>query len=184
MTIWNGEPYPGFFNDNVGSGFFLTQLNEAFMPDTKWILNREDEGDNNPPISEFAEFNAAVLGIIHNEKRFPTKDELAELSFMMNPLRQGLSNLLGTLDWADSYQTIWADTKPIFTPFINDKDTGISSSSCDTINFVIGGTTDFTVNGLSDVDLKPLPESALLSTKGCNKYNTGKKFLNEIKNYE
>ncbi len=191
MAIWN-EPYPGFFNDNIGSSF-LTQLNEAFMPDSKWIVNREeqDSSDNNP-MSEFAEFNAAVLGIIHYEKRFPTKNELATIK--CNQRENALvSKLAEEISWEIDKEII----NGLTGTFTDDKDTGISASSCDTITIIAGGAasddftvnhdgTDFTVhlNGLSDVDIQPLPQSALLSTKGCNNYNTSKKFLSEIKNYE
>ena len=160
MAIWNGEPHPGFFDDLCGGGF-LTRKNEAFIPDSKWVLNRKEE--DNSPMSAFAEFNAAVLGIIHTEKRFPTKDELEQI----NPdgFKSTVENLWGDL-------TTWD-----------------GASSCDTINIVAEGTTtcNFTVhlNGVTTADFKePLPQSALLSTKGCNKYNTSEKFLNEIKNYE
>ena len=64
MATWHIEPY---------------QLNEPFIPDNKWILNRKDEEGDNSPMSEFAELNVAVLEIIHNEKRFPTKNEMLKI---------------------------------------------------------------------------------------------------------
>ena len=69
--------------------------------------------------------------------------------------------------------------------FTDDPDTGMFTSSDSTISFVNDGE-DFKVhlNGLTAVDFEPLPPSALLSTKGCNKHNTSEKFLNEIQNYE
>jgi len=183
MATWHGEPYPGYFNDAIRSNAFLTQLNECFMPDNKWILNKK-EGDNSP-MSEFAELNAAVLEIIHNEKRFPTKEEMAELKFVSEPLIENL--------WSDfkfdlsRMNTTFTDASPTFT-FTNDSDTGIYSSSTDTVTVSTGATSsDFVVhfNGTTAVDFaEPLPKSALLSTKGCNNYNTSEKFLNEIKNYE
>ncbi len=164
--------------------------NETFMPDNKWVLNKE-EGDNSP-MSEFAELNAAVLEIIHNEKRFPSKGEMLRIkcdqqeSTLVRKLageicweidNEIIKDLGGTSDWSAS---------PVFT-FSDDSDTGMFTSSDDTISIVNGGASnDFKVhlNGLTAVDFEPLPPSALLSTKGCNKHNTSEKFLNEIQNYE
>lgn len=167
--------------------------NETFMPDNKWILNKKEEEGDNSPVSQFAELNAAVLEIIHNEKRFPTKEEISQLKFVLEPLIENLwgdldIKLSGTSDWNDEYVTTWdgaSGASPAVT-FTDDPDIGIFSSSCDTVTFVSGGATTgiFHLNGLSAVDFDPLPPSALLSTKGCNKYNTTEKFLNEIKNYE
>ncbi len=163
--------------------------NETFMPDNKWVLNREE--GNNGPMSEFAELNAAVLEIIHNEKRFPSKGEMLKIKHDQreNAL---VSKLAGEICWEIDNEIIkdlggtsdWS-ASPVFT-FVDDPDTGMYSSSCDTVSIISGGTDDFKVhlNGISALDFEPLPPSALVSTKGCNKHNTSEKFLNEIKNYE
>jgi len=165
-----------------------TWSDETFVLDDKWILNREEEGDNSP-MSQFAELNAAVLGIIHNEKRFPTKEEIAQLKFVLEPLIEDLLDIkLSETDWNDQYMTTWEGISPTFT-FTDDSDVGMFSSSTDTVFVVNGETTSSDnvkvhLNGLSAVDFESLPPSALISTKGCNKHNTSEKFLNEIKNYE
>lgn len=49
------------------------QFDEPVTIDSKWLPGHEDE-------SIFAKFNSEVLTLIHEEKRFPTKEELAKFS--------------------------------------------------------------------------------------------------------
>lgn len=153
MATWYGEPY---------------KLEEEFEIDPKWLVSHEAECD-------FAKLNSEVLTIIHEEKRFPTRDELVKIRNETLP----------------AVTFTWDDLMKIDVPDC----WGYVELSHDSTNFAISNEPKYNVeftepecpwNGITYEDFishaqktnqDDQPKSALASTSGLNKHTLNHRLI-------
>lgn len=143
MATWYGAPY---------------KLDEPFEIDTKWLVGHETESD-------FAKFNSEVLTIIHEEKRFPNKDELIKIR------NDTVPPMMFTWD------EITKETAPKCWGYIDNVNVS-QEVLYEPIGFDEWDITRF--NGMSWEDFvkaDDVPKSALASTSGINKHTLNHRLI-------
>ena len=166
MATFNGEPYPGFFKDLCNDTSFLT---EPVAISNQWLPSHEDECD-------FAKFNSEVLTVIHEEKRFPTKEELQTI--FLESIPTPTENVWGNIKFGDHSDSFAFDNCFWFR---GQDENGTSPAAGNTTYTTYGEPLQWDGASWQEFIQEDLPSeyqaSALTSTKGVTDKNLNHRLL-------
>lgn len=151
MATWHGAPLGDFVDEQ-----FLREVITPFEINPKWLVGHETECD-------FAKLNSEVLTIIHEEKRFPTRDELIEIR---NKALPAVTFTWDDLMKIDVVPECWGYVSNPLVEHNPKYEAKFTEPECPW-------------NGITYEDFikSDPPTSALASTKGVNKHNLNHRLI-------
>jgi hypothetical protein len=164
MATWHGAPLGDFVDEQ-----FLSEVITPFEINSKWLPGHETE-------CNFAKLNSEVLTIIHEEKRFPTREELRKIRDENVPpvtfSFQDLADMVVPLTWDEiealdnKKQACWGYIDSPSISYEPKYEAKFTEPECPW-------------NGISYDDFikSDPPTSALASTKGVNKHNLNHRLI-------
>ena len=161
MATWHGGPLGEFVDEK-----FLSEVITPFEINPKWLPGHETECD-------FAKLNSEVLTIIHEEKRFPTREELRKIrDETVPPVKfsfQDLADTVVPLTWdeieaLDGKQSCWGYVDINYEP---------------SLYFNEPMEPECPWNGITYEDFikNDPPKTALASTRGITKHNLNHRLI-------